>query len=66
MAFTMSPILSMTAAFLFASIIPKQAIHSPTGLCIVSTYITFAIKNPEAFASGIFYGVDNGLDSKGR
>ena len=23
-------------------------------------------KNPEAFASGIFYGVDNGLDSKGR
>ena len=52
MAFTMSPILSMTAAFLFASIIPKQAIHSPTGLCIVSTYYTFAIKNKDTL-SGI-------------
>jgi hypothetical protein len=31
--------------------IEKQLVHFPTGLCIVSTYSTFARNETEAFAS---------------
>ena len=70
MAFTMSPILSMTAAALFASVILGYAVKTGDEFsdrmmhCINLYYLCH--KKSRGFRLGIFYGVDNGSDSKGR